>query len=289
MYLNNAYHFYAPEPGPASYLWFRMFYEDRDKQLWAHWVKIPEIDEKGWHKNTLALEYQRMLAVTENVVPADPLPSMYRTLPDGTTVYADWYARRMEHSPNQISTQQVVGKERPEVEGLLVPYPLFVPLPQQYQQPTASSLALLASYARHVCLAPHPTHKDWKLHSVKIYRVVHVIPDIGAFVTERMDPRDPINYRPYYMGRYNAKGEILDMNKYDSQGKLLEPGDPFLFWLLPMLRDPPTYVLKSPIKSWAARHAGDPDWIYTYDEIEKRHLNEEEANLLNRPTKDSRR
>ena len=102
MYLNNAYHFYSPEPGPASFLWFRMYYEDPHGKLWAHWLKVPDLDEKGWHKNKLALEYRRMLAVTENVVPTDPTPNIYMTRPDGVTVYAPWYAQRVEHSPNQI-------------------------------------------------------------------------------------------------------------------------------------------------------------------------------------------
>src|SRR5262249_22093471 len=31
MYLNNAYHFYSPEPGPATQLWFRVSYEPTDK------------------------------------------------------------------------------------------------------------------------------------------------------------------------------------------------------------------------------------------------------------------
>src|SRR5437868_1267675 len=164
MYLNNAYHFYAPEPGPASYLWFRMYYEDAEGKLWAHWIKVPDVDVNGWHKNSVALEYQRMLALTENVVPTEPTPSMYVTHLDGTTEYADWYARRLEHnlepSPDQLNAQQVIGRERAEVDGLRVPYPLYLPLQQQYLRPNASSLALLGSYARHVCREKHPEHPE---------------------------------------------------------------------------------------------------------------------------------
>src|SRR5205807_9217271 len=166
MYLNNAYHFYAPEPGPASYVWCRMFFEDPQGKLWAHWIKIPDVDEKGWHKNTLALEYQRMLAVTENVVPTDPVPNIYVTKSDGTTAYADWYARRMQHSLNHVVIEPILGvKDAPEVSGLIVPFPYFVPLAQQYYPPSATSKELLASYARHVCLTKHPLHPEWKIHS----------------------------------------------------------------------------------------------------------------------------
>jgi hypothetical protein len=280
MYLNNAYHFYAPEPGPASYLWFRMYYEDHEGKLWAHWIKVPDMDEKGWHKNTLALEYQRILALTENVVPVDPTPSMYKTAGDGTTVYADWYARRLEHSPEHLVAEPVIGKQAPEVDCLLVPYPFFIPIQQQYQKPNANSVALLASYARHVCREKHPEHPEWKIHSVKIYRVVHMIPEVGAFVNERMDPRDPANYRPYYMGKYNPQGDLLDARRFDEGGKLINPGDPYLFWLLPNLREPPNHLLKSPIKCWALRHADDADWIYTFDETEQRHLLQEERRML---------
>jgi hypothetical protein len=278
MYLNNAYHYYAPEPGPASYLWFRLFYEDSQGKLWAYWHKVPEIDNQGWHKNALALEYQRTLALTENTVPSIPPPSIYATRADGSAGYADWYARRLEHSTNQWT---VLGKEAPTVSGLMVPYPLFIPLQQQYLQPSPDSRALLASCARHACLMKCPDHPDWKINSVRIYRVVHLIPNVTTFVNERMgddriDPRDPENYRPYYMGKYDPAGKLLDAAQYDANGKLVQPGDPFLFWLLPMLRDPPVFLLKSPVRAWALRHADDPDWVYTYDETEKRHLLKQE-------------
>ena len=269
MYLNNAYHFYSPQPGPASYLWFRMYYDDGSGKLWAHWLKIPDLDDDGWHKNHLALEYQRMLSVTENVVPVDPTPSMYMTRPDGITVYAPWYAQRVEHSPLQI-----LGKVGPADDHgtLRVPFEPTIPFQLQYLQPNSSSRTLLSSYAKHICREKHPTHPDWKINSVRIYRVVHAIPESGPFIAERMDPRDPSNYRPYYMGHYDPDGKLLDISQFDSSGNLLKAGDPFLFWLLPMLRDPPVNQLKSPIKAWALKHAGDPDWVYTYDEKEKRHV-----------------
>ncbi len=271
MYLNNAYHFYAPEPGPASSLWFRMFYEDSSGKMWAHWLKVPDVDENGAHNYTVALEYQRMLALTENTVPSEPTPVPYVVSKlDGSLVYADWYARRIEHSANKIVGN--IGQPDITADGLIVPFHPHIPIPQQFLQPNAASLALIKSCARHVALQPHPTHADWKIKTIKIYRVVHAFPEPGPFIDERMDPRDPANYRPFYLGAYGPTGELLDATEYDAKGKMIKEGDPFLFWLLPMLRDPPTNMLKSPVKSWVAKHAGDPDWIYQFDEKKGRHV-----------------
>jgi hypothetical protein len=276
MYLNNAYHFYAPEPGPASYLWFRMIFENPEGKQYAHWIKVPDVDDKGWHKYTVALEYQRMLAVTENVVPTDAAPNNIITLPDGTMAYADWYARRMERSQMQGQMQakgeRVIGKEAPQITGLIIPLHPAIALPNQFLLPNSGSRALLESYARHVCLKPHPKHPDWKVKGVKIYRVKHVIPDISTFVNETQDPRSPLIYQPYYMGHYDPDGKLLDGYEYDSKGRLTRAGDPFLYWLLPMLPELPNLRPEAPIISWAARHAGDPDDLYVYDKAEKRHV-----------------
>src|SRR5439155_13174262 len=48
VYLTNAYHFYSPEPGPATMLWFRLEYEpDSDGKKYIRWVKLPQLDEDG--------------------------------------------------------------------------------------------------------------------------------------------------------------------------------------------------------------------------------------------------
>ena len=48
MYLNNAYHFYAPDPSTSSYLWFRViFTDDADGKEYGRWYKVPQLDEKG--------------------------------------------------------------------------------------------------------------------------------------------------------------------------------------------------------------------------------------------------
>ncbi|HEY1859897.1 MAG TPA: hypothetical protein VGG61_06065, partial [Gemmataceae bacterium] len=57
MYLNNAYHFYSPEPGPACQLWFYIKFEDDS----GEWLKIPKREDYATRQ-----EYQRLLSVTEN-------------------------------------------------------------------------------------------------------------------------------------------------------------------------------------------------------------------------------
>ena len=107
---------------------------------------------------------------------------------------------------------------------------------------------LLASFARYLLRRPHPDHPDAKPVAVKIYRVQHQILPAAAMAVGA-DPRDWIYYFPYYVG------------KFDTEGKLLDPEDPFLYWLLPMVRenaiDP-----QSRLKCYVFLHAGDEtQWI----------------------------
>ncbi len=41
-YLNNAYHFYSPEPGPPVLVWFRIDYTDNKSM----WYRIPNDEDK---------------------------------------------------------------------------------------------------------------------------------------------------------------------------------------------------------------------------------------------------
>ena len=61
-----------------------------------------------------------------------------------------------------------------------------------------------------------------------------------------MDPFHPTTYRPYYLGTY------------DAEGKLLDPEDPMLYWLVPVL---PRAGGTSPIDGldyddYLSKHAG---------------------------------
>lgn len=258
MYLNNAYHFYSPEPGPASYVWFRLIYVDSRGTEWGEWYKVPGMDENGRHEHEVALVYQRYLALTENVTGSEPPPPYFTLTPDGNQVVADFIKRRQENAPRP----PVVGVPTP---ALAVPFHPFVPTTQQFSLPNGSTQRMLRSFARHVAKVkeqPPASLPGSELRWIKIYRVRHEIPPADAYakVDPPMAPNDPELYRPYYMGKYDTQGELIDGP--DKYGK---GADPFLYWLLPILRDD-TSNQRSPIRDFARLHAGDARWIYIPDE-----------------------
>src|SRR5262249_34882094 len=117
---------------------------------------------------------------------------------------------------------------------------------------------MLQAYARRVAYAyPHLEKPETPVTGVKIYRVVHNIPLARDF-GEGIDPLDETLYLPYYQG------------EYDAEGNLKEPQDPFLYWLIPILKEekPTTFRTgvgaprkadrhNSEVKDYVKIHAGD--------------------------------
>lgn len=261
MYLNNAYHFYSPEPGPASYLWFRLQYEDGKGNLHGHWVKVPDVGEDGRHRYPVALAYQRRLSITEKTVPAEAA-SFWVLNENGEWVFAPFFLNRLRSAP-EYSDEKEQAEVRLGVQGpnplpkdrLRVPWHPTVPQPQQYIRPAFNQRILLASYARFACRTPHPEHPEWPVRSAQVYRVIHDIPPLNQFAHWGMDPRDPEYYRPYYMGAFDPEGNLLTSAQED----------PFLYWLLPNVREVRANP-NSPVQSFARKHAGDENWVY-YPEL----------------------
>jgi hypothetical protein len=102
---------------------------------------------------------------------------------------------------------------------------------------------LLSSYARHVLRLPWPEHPNAKAETVKIYRVLHRMVEPGP-LGFGMDPRDPAHYIPCYEGEYNTSGQLVD------------DGDPFLYWIVPILPDPDDPRVRN---AYVFLHAGDAD------------------------------
>lgn len=289
-YLVNAYHYYAPEPNTSGdYVWFRLFYEDEAGRRHMTWYKIPEVDEDGWHKHTVALEYQRHLSLTQNVAMGlmnnVPLfdnsahPDL-NTDDDGRLTYnmlpslkKRWrhsdvalvYKKQKEHVDKLIAAgkEPDLGKHEPKkVELSLGPpisinpfdYPRIAPfapgigINEQFLPPNKNIRYLLQSYVRHVAGRPHPP--GWTLTSVKVYFVRHVLVPIDA-IRNGDDPQDPLLYRPYFMGEFYPDGNVLNTD------------DPFLFWMLPIVRDPGHP--KKLTASFALRHAEDPNWAARWE------------------------
>ena len=64
MYLNNAYHFYSPEPGPPALVWFHIKYKDGQ----VKWVKIPHRDD-----DPVPIHHTRLLSITESTAMPSPV------------------------------------------------------------------------------------------------------------------------------------------------------------------------------------------------------------------------
>jgi hypothetical protein len=211
MYLNNAYHFYSPEPGPASQLWFYVKYEDpTDPNLKGRWVEIPRRQDYS-----SKLLYTRYLAMTESTV-----QNRFGLPPD--------YATRQGHRSEARVT-------------LGIPYPigfqsdqrlLALPDASQYNEPVdLTAKKYVASYARHVARDPKSLpadHPEARVASVKVYRVRHRILT-PAELARGEDPNGESLLDPVYVG------------EFDPDGNLLDPDDPMLYWLFP------TYVWKDPL------------------------------------------
>jgi hypothetical protein len=192
MYLNNAYHFYSPEPGPTTLVWFYAQYDDGTMRRF----EMPRRED-----HALTLEYQRRLSLTESVnqllapLPAVPQETRYRRLQAG---------------------QEDGIPLHPEVAENM-----------QYRIPSPFSQRMLQSYARHIAGWASRVEPDRKLVGIKIYRVMHSLMTPRDVALGR-NPEDPALYFPYYQG------------EFDSHGKLKKPDDPYLYWLLPIIRYPET-------------------------------------------------
>jgi hypothetical protein len=246
MYLNNAYHFYAPEPGPAGYLWFRIIYADPDGVEHGKWYRVPDIDEMGHINHPVPLEYHRYLAMTASVEGYDAQPPWTNALNDFTPTYKE----RMWLQPHMADNRPLFMKRRRAKDPVIPLHPLMMP---QYQViiPNELSRKLLSTYARHVALKfeKHPEHEDWTFKRVKVYRAIHSIPQVEWFVLGN-SPTDPVLYRPYYMGSYDIEGTLKDGDGEDR--------DPYLYWLLPVLRSSDA---NSPVLDYCRLHAGDRNWV----------------------------
>jgi hypothetical protein len=229
MYLNNAYHFYSPEPGAATQLWFLVSYED--KKVPPHWVQYPRRED--FHTRLL---YQRSLAMNESTTqqrvgfPPDylgPRGRAYRRFEERS---------RIPYHPDLQADKSYAA----------------LPDASQYREPNdLSAKKYIASYARHVARDPKysdPDGRGLKVKSVRVYRVLHSILTPTEF-NAGYSPDEPAKMLPVYMGEFDPDGELLD------------PGDPLLYWVVPIYREPRPNG-ESVIKNYVTVHAGsNPPWL----------------------------
>ena len=214
-YLKNAYHFYSPDPGPASLLFCLVTFEH--DQEFVHpktkastktstkWITLPN-RQTDW-KDPLGLEYYRRLSITEQVngvYPEGNLPSAEK--------------------------KQIEERRKKADAGLWSNYPQIPIAPEifevvQFRMPNPNTARnTVPSFAGHIL---HNASEPGRIaKSVKIYRLEHKVTTPTIFA-QGAKPNHPTSFRPFYFGEYAL----------DTKGiaQLVDTQDPLLYWLVPIL------------------------------------------------------
>jgi hypothetical protein len=228
-YMNNAYQFYSPDPGPACELWICIEYrplrdgedpngpldskefkdleagDDPDTPRECEWYYIPKRDAD--YKDPLGLSFYRRLSVTENV--------------------AQYVAPG--HVPLRAEQEKVAARRAQVARSEFIPrtYP-----DDNLERRVPNELVVrqvLPSFVRH--LAYTHAKPDKAIKSIRVYRTLHLIPTLAEFrgydMIGRQDatPKSPYNpslYMPYFQGKFARDGRLIDST------------DPMLYWLVPI-------------------------------------------------------
>jgi hypothetical protein len=110
------------------------------------------------------------------------------------------------------------------------------PLPVQCRIPNQEIIAIiLPAYVRYIARQNEGAERP--VESIRVYRVMHMItapdPFVGGTASGQKigtELKDPTTYLPYYLGRFNKNGELLD------------PDDPMLYWLVPIRKNPSAHA-----------------------------------------------
>ena len=296
-YLNNAYQFYSPDPGPATELWFCFEYEtqitdpvqmmylqrtatgepvkdiktgelvylplvdeyqnpkgnqlynengerifESEKDRYGNPLMIPRVDDElsqpifvkkfKWYKmprrprdvkDPLAQSYYRRLSLTENAATI----TLFSRLP--LSLQEEIKRRRFTMTPewNMVSKEKQIPLSASDGN-----------FDVQYRLPGEMvSDVILPAYVRHVAREfgtySDETGRPRAIVGIKVYRVLHTIIEPNVLIGdndpegkhfEPLSPYAPTTYLPFYMG------------DFDKEGNLRDPGDPMLYWLIPIRR-----------------------------------------------------
>jgi hypothetical protein len=92
--------------------------------------------------------------------------------------------------------------------------------------PDENARMFLASYARHVASRYGSGRPGVGVKSIKAYLTQHRLLDQSQYANEKVDPYDKATYLPFFVG------------EYDANGSLINPFDPMLYWIVPILKLP---------------------------------------------------
>ncbi|MEZ6139322.1 MAG: hypothetical protein R3B84_02015 [Zavarzinella sp.] len=224
VYLNNAYQFYSPDPGPSSLCWFCITYEEIQpensnviedaskpppKQV-KKWVKLPSRETDN--PDPFSLIYFRYLATIENA--------------------AHTGAQQLSIAP--IENQEMVSRRN----AVINEFPKHPDIPDisEYRHPPEHIPHLVVpSFTKHIARSPRYQLPGMKIVSMKVYRVEHSIPDVHEFRGRKVEPEGTIiQPHPYYPGSFLP----FYLGEYSADGRLINPEDPMLYWLVPIFPRP---------------------------------------------------
>jgi hypothetical protein len=204
MNLNNPYRFYAPDPGPAFILWFHVEYKENGA-VNRYLEKVPDLDDNGWPQYSLAIRYQRRLALA-SLVSSDVVQA-------NAAEFSDKFDKWLSYNHDRAEMGQ------PQIPH----YPEVAIQTGQFLRPTLFWQMYLESYVRHLAHDFQDKHPLAEIRGIKVYRVEHRWLTAGQFVAG-LDPNDPSTYSPYFWGDYDVHGRLKDAD------------DPTLGWWIPLIR-----------------------------------------------------
>lgn len=270
VFLENAYQFYAPDPGPSNHFWLRVEYRTPDDRRHWRWVKFPDFDDQtGSPKYLLPLQYYRRVAMCDQMaVTSNITPPMMVWDKNGQMVMNPIYDWRVRYS--LTNRAEVVGGvpnygRRDDVP--VIPFHTDVLWNRQYRALEPYAHKLLQSLVQYICRQKHPDHPDAEVVSAKVYHVIHFWPTTKQF-RDGIRATHPALYFPYYQGKYDPRGKLLDepIFEYDEHGRLVDGNlganqDPFYRWLLPILMEKPTTPNDTLILGWVFIHAESDRYV----------------------------
>jgi hypothetical protein len=239
LFQNNAYHFYSPEPGPPTHLWFYIRYANGNIEKF----EMPKRED-----SPVLLHYQRLLSVGEFMsqvapgnIPDHLLMEMYGGGKEGLKKINAMKNRG--ENPHDLALARLY--EARETAPRLVmpngmPYHPGIPKQNQYQPPHEYSWKMIQSGVRRIAheFAHDPKDPSSPIVSIKMYRIRKWIISPGEFARGG-DPLDDTYSIAWYQGEFRPDGTLVNKS------------DPFLFWLIPIVRNQSTGLIDNYVEDHA--------------------------------------